>query len=166
MNEHTTPCPALKINLQHMRFVVLAIAMSLITLPAVGGGFGFKERQERITLTGNWLVTVTRPSPLPILLSLQTYFEDGNVLEESNSTSIRSLAHGTWEKVGQRQFTRTWFYFRFDAARNFIGSGKVTATVVLSKDGQTFEATAVIETFDAAGNLISTTQGTESGKAI
>ena len=128
------------------------------------------ERNERKTLTGNWLVTVTRLNPPPNLpptfLSLMTFFEDGNVLEESNTTAIRSTGRGNWERIGHQQFSRVSVSFRFDAVRTYLGTTRITATVTLSEDGSEFHADAVIQNFDPSGNLVTTIQapGTEFGQ--
>lgn len=146
-----------------------AIIIGMASLPLLIKG---QESNEKRTLTGNWLVTVTRLNPSPNLpptfLSLMTFFEDGNVLEESNSPVIRSLAHGTWERIGHQQFTRSFFSFRFDATRNFVGTSRITARVTLSEDGSQFQGDAVLQTFDPSGNLITTIQapGTEFGQRL
>jgi len=123
---------------------------------------------ERRTLTGNWLVKVTRANPAPgqspSFLSLMTYFKDGNFLEESNSNSVRSTGRGYWERTGPREFTRSMSFFRFDAARNYIGLGRNTATVWLSEDGNEFYAEAVTSLYDTAENLTTTAQITEVGE--
>src|SRR5688572_19482808 len=114
MNTHTTPRnPTLEGSFQYLRFIALAMVMSLIT-PAAIGDSKSEKRNEGRTMTGKWFVTVMRPSLLPIR-SWQTYSANGNVLEESNSVVPRSLAHGTWEKVGKQQFTRSGLSFNFDA---------------------------------------------------
>jgi hypothetical protein len=97
-----------------------------------------------------------------------TFFEDGNVLEESNTTVIRGLGHGTWQRIGRQQFTRSFFSFRFDATRNFVGTSRITATVTLSEDGSQFQGDAVLQNFDPSGNLVTTIQapGTEFGQRL
>ena len=128
------------------------------------------DRNEKRTLTGNWLVTVTRFNPAPGLaptfLSLMTYFEDGNFLEENNTTSISSIRRGNWERIGHQQFTRSFIAFRFDATRNYLGTVQVTATVTLSEDGSAFQADAVIQNYDTLGNLVTTRQSTEVGQRL
>ena len=125
------------------------------------------DGNERKTLTGNWLVSVARPAPLPPLMVLSTYFADGNTLSESNSTLIRSLSHGSWEKDGHGQFTRFSLNFTFDAARNFTGTTELTTRIQLSADGKTYSSLSTsTRRFDAAGNLVSTTvdpPGIETG---
>ena len=119
-------------------------------------------------MTGNWMAAVARPAPLTPLLGLATYTSDGTCLEESNSTLIRSLAHGSWEKDGPRQFTRFTLNFAFDAARNFTGTTERTTRIQLSEDGQTYTSLSTsTRRFDAAGNLVSTVvdpAGIETGR--
>jgi hypothetical protein len=76
--------------------LAVALLCGLISLPLLTKAND--DRSDRKTLTGNWIVTVTRINPPPGLqptfLSLMTYIEDGNVIEESNTTAIRSTARG------------------------------------------------------------------------
>jgi len=149
-----------------------AVMGSLMSIPLLTRADGPNEhgRNERRALTGNWMVTVTRINPPPTLaptfLSLMTFFEDGNFLEESNTTAIRSTHRGSWERVGHQHFTRSSISFRFDAARNYLGTSRLTATVTLSEDGSEFQANAVIQSFDQSGNLLTTAQSTEAGQRL
>src|SRR6185369_632409 len=106
----------------------VAVIFSLVSLPLLTRA---NNSNEKRTLTGNWLVTGTRLTPLPgqapTFLSLMTYFEDGNFLEENNDTAIRSTGRGNWERIGHQQFTRSFIYFRFDAARNYLGTVRPTS---------------------------------------
>ena len=123
-------------------------------------------------LDGTWMVTVYRVSPppgvAPTFLGLITMTPDGQVLEESNTTSIRSLGHGEWFKTGPRQFHRVTVNFRFApppaAFRTYIGVTKIIADLQLNKDGDEFTGQSVIETYDAAGNLTASSPGTETGR--
>ena len=152
--------------------MAVALIFSLVSIPLLtrADGANGHSQSEKRTLTGNWLVTVTRVNPPPTLpptfLSLMTCFEDGNVSEESNTPSIRSTGHGDWERIGHHQFTRLTNYFRFDATRNYLGMGVITATITLSNDGSEFQANAAVQSFDLSGNLLSTLQSTEFGQRL
>ena len=153
------------------RFLIAAAVMiSLVSVPLLTQAHdrNGQGQSERRTLTGNWMVTVTRINPPPGLapsfLSLMTFFNDGNFSEESNTTSIRSTHRGNWERIGHQQFSRSSISFRFDAARNYLGTSRLTATVTLNQDGSEFQADAVIQSFDVAGNLLTTAQSTEVGQ--
>jgi hypothetical protein len=157
--------PEPELRSQYRRFIALAIVVSLA---AVGLASGGPILQKGGTLTGNWLVTVTRIDPPPGLpptfLSLQTYFAEDLFLEESNTNLIRSSARGMWDTTGLRQFRRSFLFFRFDASRNFIGTARNRATITLSEDGQRFRADAILELFDADGTPLSTSRAIEMGQ--
>ncbi len=120
----------------------------------------------RQSLKGSWIVTVTREDQ-STFLSLMTFTSGGGVLEESNTTSIRSLGHGEWVRTGNRQFARTFVFFRFDGpTRGFIGTGRATANMRLGEDLNEFRAVARLERFDVNGNLIDTSTSTELGRRL
>ena len=151
--------------------LAVAVLISLVSLPLLTKADGPNcQAPEKKALTGTWLVTVTRVNPPPTLpptfLSLMTYFADGNVLEESNGPTFSSTRRGNWDRIGHQQFTRSLVYFRFDAARTFLGTGHITATLTLSEDGSAFQAEAVIQTFDPSGNPLTTAQSTEAGQRL
>jgi hypothetical protein len=147
--------------------LIAATLLSLLSLPPVTRA---DETNEDRKPTGTWMVTVTRVNPpptfAPTFLSLMTYFNDGNFIEESNTSSIRSTHRGNWERIGHQQFTRSSISFRFDAARNYLGTSRLTATVTLSEDGNQFQGTGVLESFDGSGNLLTTAQSTEVGQRL
>jgi hypothetical protein len=147
--------------------LAFAVMLSLASVPLWTQA---NEANEKRTLTGNWMVTVTRINPppglAPTFLSLMTFFEDGNLLEESNNTLIRSTGRGSWDRTGHQQFSRSIHFFVFDPARNYVGTRQITATVTLSEEGTEFQANAVIQSFDPAGNLLTTAQSTEVGQRL
>ncbi len=147
--------------------LAVAVMFSLVSIALLTRA---DEANEQTTLTGNWLVTVTRLNPLPgqvpVFLSLHTYFEGGNFLEENNGPEIRSNGHGSWQRIGPRQFTRSFIFFRFDAARIFTGTVRPTSTITLSEDGSEFQEETVAQIFDAAGNLLVTVRLSGVGQRL
>jgi hypothetical protein len=145
----------------------VAVLISLVSTPLLTRADGPDGKR---TLTGNWMFTVTpvtSPSGLaPAFLGLATYFEDGNVLEESNTSAIRGTGRGNWHRIGRQQFTFSVIFFRFDAARNYLGTSRVTATVTLSDDGSALQGDAVVQNYDASGNLLITLHATEVGQRL
>src|SRR5262245_59077215 len=83
-------------------------------------------RNPKRTLTGNWMVTVSRinpaPGQAPSFLTLVTYFEDGNLIHESNSADFNGAGRGNWVRTGPHEFTLSFVFFRFDAARTYLGT--------------------------------------------
>ena len=142
--------------------LAVAVMISLVSIPLLtrADDREGQDRNEKRTLTGNWMSTGTRLDPLPgqapTFLSLQTFFEDGNFLEENNESAIRSTGRGHWERIGPRQFMNSFIFFRFDAARNFRGTVQPTTTITLSEDGSEFQSDIVSQIYDVSGNLLST----------
>ena len=147
--------------------LAVAVIFSLVSIPLLTRA---DQTNEKRKLTGNWMVTVTRVNPLPgqapIFLSLVTYFEDGNLLQEGSDTPIRSTGRGNWDRIRHQQFTQSFVFFRFDAARAYLGTRVVTSTITLSRDGNEYQADSVGQNFDTSGNLLTTSQTTEVGQRL
>lgn len=140
-----------------MKSAVLATLLAFGSLCSLSAACQGTPAASADKLAGMWMVEVTRtspPSPAPFL-SMQTYSAEGAVLEESNNPTVpRSLAQGTWQKVGPGQFKRLWVYFRYNSfsePRTFIGTSNNTAIITITPDGRAFIAEAVVELRDAAG---------------
>lgn len=141
------------------------MSVSLPTRAADKHGQGQKE-----SLTGNWMVTVTRVNPPPGLapnfLTLVTYFEDGNLLHESNSADFNGAGRGKWERTGHREFTLSFTFFRFDSERTYLGTRRVASTITLSPDGNEYQADSVGQDFDPSGNPQNTLLATGVGRRL
>jgi len=137
--------------------LAVTVLISLVNIPLLTRA---DQTNEEKKLTGNWISTITRLEPLPgqapTFLSLQTFFEDGNFLEENNDTAIRSTGRGHWERTGPQQFINSFIVFRFDAARNYLGTLQPTTTITLSEDGSEFQGDTVARIYDPSGNLLRT----------
>jgi hypothetical protein len=142
-----------------------AVLIGLVSTPLLTNA---QETNEKRTLTGNWIVAVTRlnppPGQAPNILNLSTYFEDGNVVTNSSNRGLIGTGHGHWERTGRQQFTRFARLFLFDAAGNYAGIRQISATLTLSEDGTEFHATGSIENFDTSGNPTPGFQSTEVGR--
>jgi hypothetical protein len=152
--------------------LALVFMSSLITvsLPTRAADQSRQGGNLKRTLTGNWMVTVTRinpaPGQAPNFLTLVTYFEDGNLLHESNSADFNGAGRGNWERTGQREFKLAFTFFRFDSDRTYLGIRRVTSTITLSADGNEYEADSVGEDFDPSGNLQKTLLATGVGHRL
>lgn len=147
--------------------VAAAVLFSLLTIPLLtrADDPNGQEQNDKRTLTGNWMVTVTPvtlPPAQPVpFQTLMTYFEDANLLQESSSNTVRSTGRGNWQRTGHGRFTQSIIFFRFDTARNYLGTRVITSTIVLSEDGRQYQADSIGQNFDASGNLVSTSGATE-----
>jgi hypothetical protein len=147
--------------------LAMAVIISLVSIPLLTRA---QESNDKRTLTGNWMVTVTPTPPpqAPVFLTLVTYFADGNLLQEGTgaATPIRSTGRGNWERTGHQEFTQSFIFFRFDAARTYLGTRVVNSTITLSEDGRQYQADSVGQNFDTSGNLLSTSQATEVAQRL
>ena len=150
--------------------LALVAILGLVIVPLLtraNESYGIEHKQKANgTLTGNWMVTVTPIPAGPVFLSLLTYFADGNLLQETSNPVIRSTGRGTWEKTGRDQFTQSIIFFRFDAARTYLGTRVVTSTITLSEDGRQYVADSVGQNFDPLGNLLTTSGASEVGHRL
>ena len=141
--------------------LAVAVLISLVSIPLLTQA---NDSNEKRTLTGSWLVTSTRIDPLPgqalTFLGLATFFEDGNYLEENNEAALRSTGRGRWERIGRQQFVNSFIFFRFDAARNYLGTVRPTTTITLSEDGSEYQGDTVARIYDVSGNLVRTVRVT------
>ena len=125
------------------------------------------------SVEGSWVVTVTRlnppPNVPPTFKSLMTFDNGGGFTETSNTgTTLRGPAHGSWERVDGRSYATTMLFFRFNPQTGaFLGTQKVSRTMRLSHDGQTFEAVSLGAQYDPDGVLtLSGLRATEAGERI
>lgn len=162
------------------RIVVLGLIVAggaLVSTVAIGLGRTSAAEGQAIapawSLTGTWVVTVTRENPppnmKPTFASLMTFTRDGGMLETSNTgTALRGPAHGSWIRIGPRQFATSMVLFRFDPTTGaFLGTQQVHRTMKLSHDQLRFTATSVAEQYNADGSLtLSGLRATETGSLL
>jgi hypothetical protein len=151
--------------MQTRRFIQLpALALALLFTMLVGS----VRAQDSNTLVGTWDVIIRFPEsscnnacncpgntpdiPLP---TLNTFLEQGGMLW-SASALVVSTGHGTWEDLGDNQFTARFKFFIFDLTTGFpTGSEEVTKDIHVTGP-DTFEATSTYDLFDAAGTMVAT----------
>jgi hypothetical protein len=109
-----------------------------------------------------------RPAPAPPLISLQAWTDDGSPIESANDGSAsRTPAYGSWERVQGHEYANTTVFFRFSPTTGaFIGSQKISRTIELAADGQSFTFVARVQVLDAAGNVLATIPVTGSGERM
>jgi hypothetical protein len=125
-------------------------------------------------LEGSWMssTTVTRAGQQFQAVRLSTYNANGTLISTAPSnappleTSIAGTAHGTWVRIGDRQFATTWIGLRFDAAGTFLGIAKARGRIQINDDGDTSSSQTQTEMFDRAGNLVDTASSTGQARRI
>jgi hypothetical protein len=123
-------------------------------------------------LNGTWTTTVqltdAPPGAPTSFNALDTFLPGGSLLVSSSAPSpgLRTLAHGTWNRTGDHRFASTFVWFRFDPTGQYIGTQRVSRTMVLAKNGASFQATDIVEVISPTGAVVATIHGTESGTLL
>lgn len=134
--------------------IALIVLMAAIGAISASAGNDHPQR-AKAQLVGSWMVTVNRGPALPPLKSLQTFTKGHGVIETSNAgATVRSPAHGAWNRIGGRAYGSTMVFFRYDSSGAFIGTLKLRRTLEVAHDGQSFTGGSVAELRDANGNLL------------
>ena len=129
------------------------------------------------TLTGTWNVTVNRPAPhgrvggrlahqvtLPPLKSVQVFTSSGAMIEMANEPQARRTAqYGAWERIDGRLYAASGTFYRFDSLGKFVGTTKVSRTIELGADGNTFQHIARVSVYDASDHLVKSVVAKASG---
>jgi len=154
----------------------LALVIALFigpSLMAAGGSLNANEGQDSgPSLEGSWNVVVNQGTPAEFR-TLITYDAGGGMVASApliQPPLHASTVHGTWEKIGGRNFAVTFLVLLYDPAGQFVATAKVRMTVSLNKAGDETDAVATtLDVFDPAGNLLpqfSVCGGTTHGTRI
>jgi hypothetical protein len=152
---------------------VTAVALATVTATAAFAGSPSKTKAANGQhLNGTWLTTVTLTDAPPVVEStfnaLDTFLPGGGLLVSSSvdGPALRSLAHGSWVRTGDRTFACTFVWFRFDATGKYVGMQRVRRTMSLGADLKSFTAADVVEILSPAGAVVATIHGTEQGTKL
>lgn len=77
--------------------------------------------------------------------------------------ALRSPGHGVWHHEQVPNYSFTFIHYHYDASGVFIGSNKISASLLLGASGNEFTNSSVVEVFDADGNLIVSGCATAAG---
>ena len=147
-----------------------AIASVLAATVVAGGAIataGAASESSGNQLAGTWTVTVNRPAPLPPLTSLQVYTGKGSMIESANDSASRTPQYASWKRIDGRTYAATGVFFRFDPQTGaFIGKMKISRTIELSADGQSFTFQGVATSYDANGNVLATLKPAGTGQRM
>jgi len=179
-------------NLKKQKLVI-ALALITVLTATVSTIFGQNIQlrqssdssniQGERSITGVWRTVVTpricqTGMPIPgvsTIPGLFTFNQGGTMSEYGISTAqgqtpaLRSPGHGTWQREeGFSSYTFKFIFYRYNASGVFLGTQKVTATLVLSSDffsvDSIINTTSTVEIFDANDNLIGTGCATAVGR--
>jgi len=150
-----------KALLRSFQLVGVAAWIAVVPIPSMADdGNGVEPSIE-----GVWVSNViTSVNPPASTYSLNTFLADGKAIEDNSGSSIRSVGHGEWERVGSREFMRTIYILQFTSAHVFTRMTKVSSHFELDHGGDEYYATSVFETYDLNGSLVATGRRTAHAK--
>ncbi len=113
------------------------------------------------SIEGVWQTTVTirncaTGAAMGTFRGISSFHEGGTMSETaaSSSPSLRSAAHGVWERESRGTYSASFIFLRFNPDGTFAGTQKTTATNILSGNGNTYNSTASIQVLDPNNNVL------------
>jgi hypothetical protein len=140
----------------------MALALTIAQVVAPGTIATAQSQQAATGLEGTWRVEVTLRdcnigealgSPIRSLLS----FARGGTMTETTarfSPALRGPGHGIWQQIQGSTFSSTFEAFRYDPAGVWIETQRITQTIEIGDDPNTWTANAHNEIFDTNDNLL------------
>ena len=122
-------------------------------------------------IDGAWDVAVTIQTcgPVPMVIrnvhAMNLFISDGSLTEVA-ANAFRSSSVGQWKHAGDRTYTSTFRFFRYTPQLTVASTAKVTRTITLSHDGNSFTSTGTVEDFDAGNHLISSSCAVETATRL
>ncbi len=117
-------------------------------VPQINGAW-----KTRVSIVDCLTRKIVFAGPIPGLIT----FAAGGTISESGPTlpnTARGPGHGTWRRTGRNTFSETLIFQRFDVTGILLGSQEIRATVKVSDDSRTYQASD--GTFEMKDNLGST----------
>ena len=141
----------------------LLVSISVTML--VPGCASFSSTSDnRAGLAGAWIVTASRPTGVG--KNLLTFSSDGTFFRSGDTHPVLSGAHGTWKRVGDKEFDATYIAFRFDQSGKWIGSQKTRIRISQGPGENEFTGVAKVSILDLQDKEQSTSETRLQGKRI
>jgi hypothetical protein len=147
-------------------FVSLSALLVLSFAPAALAGPG----PERLTGVWDSQVTLTDCNG-NTLVSFEAYemFHAGGTLTSTDNTppGREGPGFGTWTRMGHRTYYSAPFqFFNFNEDGSFAGVQKITRTIAIAADGNTYTSQVNFASYDSNGNLLFSGCGTEAATRL
>jgi hypothetical protein len=106
---------------------------------------------------------------LTLFDGVETYHDDGTFAENSITDYLAPVGtpgRGEWTKTADHEFALTFYGVTFVSFSDptVIGTYRVRSKITLDQSGMTFNAPALIDIFDPAGNLSISIPATAQGR--
>ena len=128
------------------------------------------QRRNARALEGVWNHTNTRRNcatgeAIQTFAVMHTYMRGGTMSDwgAGSPPSLRSNGQGIWNYQSRRLYTTAFQFFRFNPDGTYAGKQVVREQIRLSLDGNSYNASATAQVFDAGGNVIANNCSTGIG---
>lgn len=150
----------------HM-MALLAVVLALLA-QACTSSTSAQSSDAMDPIEGLWnsQVTVTNCQTGAVMRQFQAmnlFIHGGTVTDtDVQPPSTHGPAFGTWQASGGAQYTSVFQLYRYNPDGSFAGANKVTRSITLGVDGNSFNSTLAIDVEDPTGATLSSTCGTET----
>jgi len=109
-------------------------------------------------LEGTWNVVVTirvcqTGAAITTFKAMDMFIQGGSVMDTNAApTSTRGPGFGSWEHVGENQFSATLRFYQYNPDGSFAGVRRVAQDITLGADSSSWESVVGNITYDANGN--------------
>jgi hypothetical protein len=153
----------------------MAVAALTVALSFASAQTAAENESSARTIQGVWRTIVTPVDCTtggelaPAFPGLFTFHKGGTMsefginLSVGQTPALRSPGHGLWHRENSSNYSFAFIFYRYDASGIFIGSQKITASLLLGASGNDFTTNSTIEIFDANDNLIASGCATAVG---
>ncbi len=149
-----------------------AAAAVVATAVLAFGGNAVAKHDDRDPIEGafNSTVTVKSCENSAVLGSTQALllFHRGGTVTIDNTLGRlqRGLILGTWERERGKRYTSEVSHFNYFEDGTLSGTNKITRTIVLGSDGDSFTAQLRVRVFGVDGTLLAEVCPTETGARV
>jgi hypothetical protein len=118
------------------------------------------------TLEGAWNVAITAQGSV-LCTAPAVFSREGTVIADPCSGTQLGIGYGAWVRTGNREFAGTFIGNIYNGSTGqIIGRYKVRSVGTLQPDRETLTGVFKTDSFDLAGNLLSSISGSLLGKRI
>ena len=161
--------------------LILTAFAGLVAIGGIGSQVRGQQTDGRVTpqLQGSWDVTITTTPNPPFQIPFRILRTVGSVgvvdayafpsITPTAGPLINSAGHGSWSRIGPREFSVTVQYFQLNPSApldKLDSVGKVRENIRLSSDGNSYSSVFQTEIFLPDGTLIIQNSGRTEARRI
>lgn len=154
-----------------MKKIILNSIIALTALMAFAIPQPAHAQRRAAALEGAWdsVVTLTdcQGGTLAVFRAYVMFNAGGTLNSTDNTPPTRhGPGLGTWERLGGHSYSAPFQFFNFNPDGSFAGVQKISRTVTLSTDGNSYTSVVAFESYDPDGNLIFSGCGSENATRL